>query len=409
MKKIIFFIFITVILTNCKKDKNDGNNNNENRIVIKGKIGAQSNKKRDSLSDANLSDARKVLVIDIHMGTFMSRFVDIVDGSFSYNSPKGVVTALVFLNEQNKYIGTLSSQGLNLLPIFNLTNGDNTTIDLSTLTLVGNSVIPSHDPLGKEIIITEAEINSLKVISGFFESIAKNIDANNDGILDVLNNKQLFIKTRFNFSGGQSGINNKEPVFTGSLQGYQLQVNGGKGFSHPGSVVLSGPVANPYSNININANNPDGIGGFYAVFGRNPFLPFQSGTYNLNIDGNNHTMDYKFIDPALNLVFILPTLHTNSAGKLVSISLQYKLPNGSTINPANLMTDVMVQFTNTSEVQFYNSPRLINESLSTEGCECVKGLFSYTLQSPLDISGLRDVSVVYNDLLGNSYFIRWNP
>jgi hypothetical protein len=43
-------------------------------------------------------------------------------------------------------------------------------------------VIPSHDPLGNEIIISEAEINSLNLISGFFETIARNIDTNNDGL-----------------------------------------------------------------------------------------------------------------------------------------------------------------------------------------------------------------------------------
>lgn len=399
MKKVIFLILIMIVVTNCKKDNN---NDNETNIVIKGKISALKNKSSNSLSDA-----KKVLVIDIHIGTFISRFVDIIDGSFSYSSPKGVVTALVFLNDQNRYIGTLSNQGLNLLPLFDLSNGDNTTIDLSYLTLVGNSVIPSHDPFGNEIIISEAEINSLKVISGFFETIAKNIDANNDGILDVLVNKQLFIKTRFNFSGGQWGVNDIEPVFSKTLLGYQLQVDGGQGFSHPGSVVLSGPAANPYPNINLIANNPDGNGGFYAVFGRQPFLPFENGTYTLTIDGNNHTMDYTFIDPELNLVFVLPTLHTNSAGKLVSISLQYKLPNNTIINPINILTDVMVQFTNTSGVQFYDTPRLINDNVTIEGCDCVKGLYSYTLETPLDISELRDISIGYNDLLGNSYAILW--
>jgi hypothetical protein len=398
MKKVIFLILIVIVATSCKKD----NNGNENKIVIKGKISALKSEGSNSLSDA-----KKVLVIDIHIGTLLSRFVDIVDGSFSYSSPKGVITALVFLDDQNKYIGTLSNQGLNLLPLFELSNGDNTTIDLSYLTLVGNSVIPSHDPLGNEIIISEAEINSLKLISGFFETIAKNIDANNDGLLDVVDNKQLFIKTRFNFSGGRWGINDIEPVFSKSLLGYQLQVDGGRGFSHPGSLVLSGPAANPYPNINLMANNPDGNGGFYSVFGRQNFLPFESGTYTLTIDGNNHTMDYTFIDPEFSLLFVLPTLHTNSSGKLVSISLQYMLPNNTIVNPINMLTDVMVQFTNHSGVQFYTTPRLINDNVTIEGCDCVKGLYSYTLETPLDISELKNVSVAYNDLLGNSYAINW--
>jgi hypothetical protein len=112
MKKVIFLILIVIVATNCKKDNNDNENKNcykRQNFSIKKIVGGYS-----------LSDAKKVLVIDIHIGTFLSRFVDIIDGSFSFSSPKGVATALVFLDDQNKYIGTLSSQGLNLLPLFKL-------------------------------------------------------------------------------------------------------------------------------------------------------------------------------------------------------------------------------------------------------------------------------------------------
>lgn len=196
-------------------------------------------------------------------------------------------------------------------------------------------------------------------------------------------------------------------MLSGSLLGYQLQIDGGHGFSHPGSVVLSGPANSPYSNITITCNNPDGNGGFYAVFGRENFLPFESGTYTMTIDGNDHTMDYTFIDPELNLLFVLPTLHTNSEEKLVSISLKYELRDGTPIDPVNILTDVMVQFTDSSGVQFYDTPRLINENVTIEGCDCIKGLYSYTLKTPLNISTLRNVAVGYNDLLGNTYIISW--
>lgn len=408
MKKIIFLIIVVIVFTNCKKnnnnnDDNNNNNNNSSGIVIKGHISAKKSKGSDSLSEA-----RKVLVINVLIGKLSSRFVDIVNGSFIDSTQMGIATALVFLDDQNKYIGTLSSRGLNLLPLCNLTNGENTIIDLSDLTLIGNSVIPAHDPLGNEIIITQAEINSLKVISGFFESLAKNIDTDNDNILDVFSYKQLFIKTRINFSGGKWGLNDSLPVLHDSLQGYQLEIDGDKGFSLPGSIVLSGPVGNPYPNISMICNNPGGNNDFYAVFGRQNFLPFESGTYTITIDGTVHTMDYSFIDPQINLLYVLPTLHTNSDGKLVTITMEYKLPNGDSIDPINILTDVMVQFTDNSGNQFYTTPRLINANANIQGCDCIKGLYSYTLATPLDISSLRTVSVGYGDLLGNSYSINWH-
>jgi len=167
-------------------------------------------------------------------------------------------------------------------------NGENTSIDLADLTLVGNSIIPSHDPFGNEIIISEAEITRLKEIDGFFESLAKNIDARQ------------------------------------------------------------------------------------------------------------------------NLLFVLPTLHTNSQGQLVSISLEYKLPDGTSIDPVNILTDIMIQLNDDSGNQYYYSPWLKNENAGIEECNCVNGLFSYTLDKPVDISHLIKITIPYNDLLGNTYFINWH-
>jgi hypothetical protein len=52
-----------------------------------------------------------------------------------------------------------------------------------------------------------------------------------------------------------------------------------------------------------------------------------------------------------------------------------------------MLTDVMVQFMNNSGLHFYDTPRLINDNVTLEGCDYVKGLYSYTLKTPLDISG----------------------
>jgi hypothetical protein len=392
---------LVLFFTGCKRE-----NNNTGKVVIKGHISTDKNK-----SGTSLSDATKILVINIYIGSLSTHFVDIVDGSFTDVTETGIVAAYVFLNDQNQYIGTLSCQELNLLPLCNLSNGDETTIDLSELTLVGTSVVPSHDPLGNEIIISDAEINSLIEISGFFETLSKNIDADNNGILDVEENKQLFIKTRFGIIANQWGLNSTAPVFNvGMLENlsYSLEVNGGSGFGHPGSITLSGPIGSAYSDISQVCNNDNGNGGFYAVFSRESGTAFENGIYTLTIDGNDYTMSFSNVDAGLHLMIVLPTLHTNNEGKLVSISLEYKLPNNTVVNPINILTDVMVQFNDTLGNQYYDSPRLINDGSNIECSNCVEGLYSYTLQTPLDISALRTVSVWYSDLLGNSYSIGWN-
>ena len=408
MRNLILVLVVIIMVVSCNKD----NDSNISGIVIKGKI-SSNNLKSGGLKSADnlsLSNAKKVFVVNINNGQLRSKFIDVINGSFTETAEIGVAMALVFLDTNNNYIGTLSSRGLNLLPLSNLTDGENTIIDLADLTLVGTTIIPSHDPFGNEIIITDEEVERLKEIDGFFESLAKNIDADNNNILDVLNDKQLFIKTRFWIQANHWGLNDSHPLIsdvdTNNLD-YQLELDGAKGFSLPNSIVLSGPVDDPYNDISTQFINGNENNGFYSGISRTGGL-FKKGTYTVNIDGNNYTLDYSNIDSRQNLLFVLPTLHTNSQGQLVSISLEYKLPDGTSIDPVNIITDVMIQLNDDSGNQYYHSPWLKNENASTEECNCVNGLFSYTLDMPVDISHLIKITIPYNDLLGNTYFINWH-
>jgi len=409
MKNLFLFFIALIFLVSCNKD----NNPNNSGIVIKGSIPQGMRKSAVSVTDGSLSlsDAKKVLVFS----KYYYKLYDITDGSFSVSGRIGTGVALIFLDSNNRYIGNLSSQGLNMLPLGNLTNGDNTQIDLSTLTLLGNSVIPSHDPLGNEIIISQTEINSLKSISTYYQSIAKNIDADNDGTPDVLSNKQLVVTSIFARHSGHWGHDKTPPVINSDAQcfiNYSLEIQGGSGLTFSNNnIVLSGPAGNPYSDITtwgsrINPGDGTGFMSTYCIQAKAPagapwgtsFLPFRQGTYTLTLDGNrSFTLDYSNIDAKYNLVIIAPTLHTNSEGKLTSITFEYKLPNGNVINPASMLTNVMVQCTDSQMHQFYNSPHLTASS----------DLSVLNLDSPLDISSLNGVDVWYDDLLGNQYDIIW--
>jgi hypothetical protein len=408
MRTLVSISAVLMIVLGCHKDKDS----NSSGVFIKGNISEHNRKSAGlkSVSQLSLADAKKVFVVNINNGQLRSKFIGIVDGSFTDTTEIGVATALVFLDTNNNYIGTLSSRGLNLLPLSNLTEGENTVIDLADLTMVGNSIIPSHDPFGNEIVITDDEVERLKEVDGFFESLAKNIDADNDHILDVLNDKQLFIKTRFWIHAGHWGLNESAPLLSDidTLNlGYTLELDGAKGFSRPNSIVLSGPVEDPYNDISTQFINGNGNDGFYSGISRTGGL-FKRGTYAVNIDGSNYTLDYSNTDSRQNLLFVLPTLHTNSQGQLVSISLEYKLPDGTSIDPVNIITDVMIQLNDDSGNQYFNSPWLKNENASIDQCTCIRGLFSYTPDVPLDISSLANITIPYNDLLGNTYFISWH-
>ena len=404
----------SIMIVSCSKDNDSGDTLNNSGIVIKGTIPVSQAKSLKIKTDNSLSlfDATKVLVFS----KYNYKLYDIVNNTFSVPGQIGTGVALIFLDANNEYIGNLSIQDLNMLPLGSLSNDENTIIDLSTLSLVGNSVIPTHNPFGNEIQISETEINCLKVVDGYYENIAKNIDVDNDGVPDVLSDKQLFIFTMFAINAGHWGYNDLAPILTDASHyyvNYMLEINGGSDLTvSNGNISLSGPAEDPYTDIALwwyGNNDSDDRIGFEATFCRettaqpgapwgSAFLPFKDGIYNLTLDGNNPlTFSYSNIDVKYNLVIVIPTLHTNSEGMLTSISLNYALPNGTDINPTCMLTDVMVQLSNNEQGQLYSSPRLTSST----------GLTELTLDTPIDISSLYQVDIWYDDLLGNEYDIIW--
>jgi hypothetical protein len=408
MKKTVFLLLSILILCGCGDSSN-------RKIIIKGQI-PTANKTNGSpvksSASLTLADATKVLV---YFGFHDIAFADIVNGSFSTTAEIGKAAALVFLDANNNYIGTLQNRELSLLPLGNLSNGDQTIIDLATLTLVGTNVIPSHDPFGKEIDISQEEINSLKELDGFFESLAKNIDTDNDGVLDVLGNKQLFIISHFNVTAGHWGLNENIPYLPDSSQiniGYAIDVFGDSGFDQIiNKMTLSGPEGNPYAEIKTEFINSQHMNsGFFSRFiildGQTVVnQPFRKGIYTLDIEGKLYTFGFSNIDANKNLVIAVPTLHTNSNGQLTSFTIEYKLPNGQIINPENILTDIMLQFSGSNGNVIYESPWL---SKYKTGGNHVLGIYSHTTEKPVDISNLTGIVIGYNDMLGNRYDTWWH-
>jgi len=420
MKHLIFFIAISIIIAGCNKD--DGNIKPQSGIVIKGSI-PNSETLSSYLREGqvlSLSDATQVLVFNL--GRYY--ICDITDGSFSISPEWGTAIALLFLDANNQYIGNLSSQGLNLLPLGNLTDSSNTVIDLSTLTLDGTTVIPSHDPLGNEIIISEEEINILKAVGQYYESIAKNIDANNDGVPDILNQTQIRLSSGFSFLNcGHWGHKDAVPVINNSTEMvvyYGVGITGGDSLSFTNNnITFSGPAGDPYNDITIFEPRVYPNAGFYASAKRietgmpldtihgPKWLPFKKGTYTLRLDDRSYTLDYANNNAYSSLVLAVPTLNINSESYLTSISLEYKLINGSLVNPANILTNVYSQIaagddrgTIRKNYDIYNSPI---------ACLSVKtGFDAIVPVSPIYIpEKIQKVLIWYQDLIGNDYALVW--
>jgi hypothetical protein len=417
MKKSIIFFAVVVLFLGCGRGPNNTRGNGNVQIPISGAIamGGLSKGMRTVTGPSALADAKKVLAF--YGGRYS--IADIVDGSFTAYADMGSATALVFLDANNKYIGNLFTGGLNLLPLGNLKNGDSTVIDLLSLSLDSTSVVPSHDPIGDEILITDAEVARLKELGSFFESLAKNIDADNDGVPDILNKKQLKISSHFSIFGGHWGLDNTPPSQFDTAQlfmNYQVRIEGNISMApaNGDNVALSGPAGNGYTDISRGWYVAE-MDCFIAFFRREAsapagsmlgtaFLPFMKGTYTFTLDGSKlYTLNYSNLNARYFMVIATPTLHTDGSGKITSVSVEYKLPDNTIVNPADFVTILQLSFSmnDNSHVEIGS----LYESVKTN--RTITDITNVVLPSPIELSLLNHLSVNYNDLLFNEYDVLW--
>jgi hypothetical protein len=309
LKVFMLMLLLSVAGSNCRKHNVIPEDvETKGKIMIKGRIPA-GKKYQDSLT---LADAANVLIF--HPGTYSNRteyrIIAIDDGEFSSELKMSTGIAVVFLNEDYKYIGNLYTEGLNMLPLGNLMNKDQTVIDLLTLSLDGNHVIPYHNPLGSEILITTPEMECFMKLGEDFESLAKNIDTDNDESADILFSKHLIVSTTFRMFLGRWGC---DDTMAASVENSDLYLNhlltveGGVDYSVSNDdIILSGPADSSYQDIKIYqcTINPNQNASFIAQFIRetpsspdapwdSDFLPFKKGIYTLSISGStNLTFKY---------------------------------------------------------------------------------------------------------------------
>ncbi len=405
MKKLLVLLSITLIMAGCsKEDESEGS-----KIVIKGTIISSGNVKSTRLKSTNsflLSEARKVLVFNSNSYSVFN----IDDGSFSAQAPSGTACALTFLTMDNRFIGSLQAGGLNVLPLVSLKDGDKTVIDLSNLTLEGTNVIPSNNPLGNEIGLNAEEIEWYKEIGGYYESISKNIDVDNDGIIDILAKKELRVSSSFMVIAGTYGIGDLEPQIydTSDIRiSYSMRFSYGSNLlpANAESAVLSGPNDNPYNDISMSGYDVADRG-FLAFFHRGPqnqdSPPFRKGEYTMTVNGTGYTINYATICPMIYLIFPVPTLHTNSNGDITSVSINYKRFDESSVNPDNFIYLIQIQLA--ADNQQIN----LGATLYSGQDQSAMDKYNFVLTTPLASTHLFYIGASYQDLLGNEYNILWD-
>jgi len=410
MRNLVLTFAIAAAMVSCSKDKES---DNSAKIVIKGTIPQFGNlKSTASLSVGPLlSDAKKVLVFNSNSYEVYT----IGDSTFAAKAMAGTATALAFLDADNKYIGALCAGGLNMLPLVSLRDGDNTVIDLSNLTLDGTLVIPTNNPIGSEIDLNEDEINRYKELGAYYESLSKNIDADNDGIPDILNKREFNISTLFDIYCGMWGLNDTPPQLYDTAHfftNYGMRIAGGKGLIPANQeITLSGPAGSPYNDITQPhyATGPDCFIAFFKrevpappgyPFG-SAFLPFAPGIYTVTLDNKNYTLNYSNINSKFYFIIAVPTLFTNDANEVISVSIEYLDMGLSPVTAENFIYQTQVLLTD------YQDNQLSCEGALWENPEAKTNteLYNFTFSKPVPLSQIRTVGICYVDMIGNAYNI----
>ena len=409
MRSLILAFAVLFAMVSCNKAKDPGSN--VAKIVIKGNISV-SNLKSTGLKSVNsLSDAKKVLVFN---STGYQLF-SIEDSAFTAKATAGTATALAFLDADNQFIGALCAGGLNVLPLVSLKDGDNTIIDLSNLTLDGTRVIPANNPIGNEINLNAGEITWYKELGAYYESLSKNIDADNDGVPDLLSKKNLNISTLFDIYCGSWGLNDTPPQINDTAHffiNYSMRIAGGKAIIPANEiVVLSGPAGAPYTDLSqpLYAIGPDC---FISTFRReipappgypfgSAFLPFASGIYTLTLDNKDYTLNYSNINARYFFILAEPTVHTNDANEVVSVSVEYRDMAQTLVTAENYVYQSQIT------LDGFQGERLCQMGALWETPEAKTNteLYHFTLPKPIPLSLVRSVGVCYVDLIGNAYNI----
>jgi len=413
---LLVSLFSLCIVTGCNEDANFFETIFAKKVKIKGKIdrskSTNSDGTRASDNDYTLDHAEKVLI-------FYGRKYDLVnihnDGTFTGRAPLGSATAVAFLTQDNQFIGNLFTGGINFIPLVS-DNGDLTEIDLDELVLDGDRVIPANDPLENQIILSDAELEFMQEVGAYYKSLSKNIDMNNDGTPDAMQHGVIDITICSSFFAGKFGVNESEPelgTFDQSSINYTIFMEGpiewvsSSDNSIPENATITGPEENPCTDLRNAGNSYSNNTNFKVNFAKGlqdgVFQPFPPGIYTLHIDNKEFTFYYSSLNTFNYWVLAIPTLITNDAGEVTSIRLEYQFPNGTTIEPRNLIsTGISVDISGMNYDNIYSYMAESNSSSDPD-----YDYYNHYLESPVPLSSIRYVRIGYGDLFGNECGNSW--
>ncbi len=354
----------------------------------------------------NISDVAKVIVFS-RSGHYHTS--DVKNGSFSIDATLNEPVIVIFAGATNNYLGYYAlPNGMASVPLVNVKNGI-TSIDLGNLSIAGQVATSANDPLDQTTL--DGNSKAALVKNGqFFSSMAKNIDADGNGVIDVLENKYYRIQPLF-FVGAQNFTEQGRLIGnlpTQLVNSYKIAFD----FSENG---LAGNASTATFNGGAFTNAVSTQANTYTT-GTTFFSPlassnsFPQGTYTVSLSGKSLNFDL----PAqtsldAGVLIPIPALSVDQSGVLTKIAIASFSNNlGQTIaNPKSLISSnlqVQIEGRGTACGSYPQSGRMYNSNDLTKSSD----LSASPSCTNLIMQKIDRIYIAYNDFFGSQYVVEYD-
>jgi hypothetical protein len=198
----------------------------------------------------DVSQVTRVILISVDGGMTSA---NVTAGRFTINATKGSPVGVIFVGATNNFLGYMSlGNGIDTLPLGKVASGT-TTIDLQTLSSTGRTVTSLRNPIGQELPLTADEQTALKHANARFAEVVKSPDVNNNGIVDVLEDKYYSLTFFYEARAGTFGTNLTPTLEPVTFRGYSLQVYV-RDPNPPQTIFVTGPAGSGITSAPLTRN-----------------------------------------------------------------------------------------------------------------------------------------------------------
>jgi hypothetical protein len=359
MRKMIFAgiaVCLGALSLECHKGGLNDPNNSSNKLLINGRIASVSLRKANPSQASRTSGSTAVQKVLVYrdFGDADTSPVD-SSGSFSVNVERKPC-GLIFLDGSNAVVGYLSlSSGVEALPLM-MVDDAIASIDMKDITIQDGVGTPQHDPIGAggETQMTPEELAVYKLQSALFSSIIRNLDMNNDDVIDVLSDRPYWLMCTVDFNGGiartsdpgDSRTNPSLNVFHLNFSDYNVQT----GTLHADLVT---PDALHFGNHDVGLftfpergeqGTPASM--YHWVLQGTMWNSFVAGNYLITYD-TERQITFTMITPLIaeNYIVAADLWYEMVGPKITKVHWKWKMQNGSPIDASRLLQkDVGLQF-----------------------------------------------------------------